>query len=92
MKDKTIEQLEEYLKSKGIQTHFETDIVSLYEGGPIHDYQVLTWEIEPIAMFTYRVEMNSGISTFSSTLTNVGFSDCKSITDSICKVVKEYDR
>ena len=92
MKDIVIEQLEEYLESKGIQTHFNTDIISLYEGDTVHDYQVLTWELEPIAMFIYRVEMNSGISTFSSTLTNVGFSDCKSITDSICKVVKEHDR
>ena len=92
MKDKAIELLEEYLESKDIHPHFSTDIVSLYEGDTVHDYQVLTWEIEPTAMFIYRVEMNSGISTFSSTLTNVGFSDCKSITDSICKVVKEYDR
>ena len=89
MKDKTIEQLEEYLESKDIHPHFSADIISSYEGGPIYDYQILTWEIEPVAMFTYRVEMNSGLSVLSLNFAHANFFDCMLVTDEVYKVIEE---
>jgi hypothetical protein len=83
MKDKAIELLEEYLESKGIQTHFETDIVSLYEGGPVYNFQNLYWDLGIFARCTYNVEMNSGISTLTLMFPHANFCDCKLITEMI---------
>lgn len=91
MKDKTIEQLEDYLKCKGIQTHFEEDVSSWYEYGIPNYFQELSWDINIFIRAIYRVEMNSGLSTFYLMLAHANFSDCKLITDTIYEASKEWE-